>query len=177
MKKLCASLVLCGLGVVSANSYADGYLAVGYAQLEQNDRFFGDDRFDTGDLVAKLGADISKYFGAEMRLGTTVISNEESVAGGDLEYRQNYFYGGYLRARWSNKTALTPYAVLGIAHAKETLDTPAGSFNDDWNDTSYGAGVDLDITDSLAVNAEYVLYRDMDNVTIKGPAASLVWRF
>lgn len=119
MKKVYASLALCVFGAAASSAHADGYLAVGYAQLDHSDRSFSDGEYDTGNLVAKMGADISAYFGAELRLGTTVVKHEETIGGADVEYKQDYFYGAYLRARWENKTALTPYAAAGLAGGRE----------------------------------------------------------
>lgn len=177
MKKVYASLALCVLGMSASNAHADGYLAVGYAQLDHSDRSFSDGEFDTGNLVAKLGADISPYFGAELRLGTTVVNHEETFGGADVEYKQDYFYGAYLRVKWENKTALTPYAAVGAAGGRERLDGNV-SGRDNWNDASYAAGVDMDLTDRIGINAEYTQYRDDEyDISIDGPSVSAVWKF
>ncbi len=95
MKKVYASLALCVLGVsASSVAGADGYIAAGYAQLDHSERFFSDGDYDTGNLVVKLGADISRYFGAELRLGTTIVKHDESLGGAEVEYKQDYCYGG-----------------------------------------------------------------------------------
>ncbi|MBU85977.1 porin family protein [Alcanivorax sp.] len=178
MRKLCASLVLCGIGLVSANANAEGYIALGYAQLDHSDRSFTDGEFDTGNLVARLGADISPYFGAELRLGTTVVKHEETFRGADVEYKQDYFYGAYLRVKWDNTTSLTPYAALGVAGGRERLDSNVISGRDNWNDVSYAAGVDMDLTDRIGINAEYTQYRDDEyDISIDGPSVSAVWKF
>jgi len=177
MKKVYASLALCVLGVAASSAHADGYIAVGYAQLDHSDRFFSDGDYDTGNLVAKLGADISPYFGAELRLGTTIVNHEETFRGTDVEYKQDYFYGAYLRVRWENKSALTPYAAIGAAGGRERLEGSV-SGRDNWNDVSYAAGVDLDLTDRIGINAEYTEYRDDEyDISIDGPSVSAVWKF
>jgi len=51
----------------------DGFIGINYTQLEQDDRFFRGDRFDTGEVFVRLGAHINEYVSAEMRLGTTSL--------------------------------------------------------------------------------------------------------
>ncbi len=182
MKKIIGALAipLIGLGAASAHAENTAYLSAGYGHHEQNDRFFGDDRFETGDFIAKLGGRVTSWFGVELRAGTTVNSNEDELRaypGVDGEYAIEYFYGAYAKLGWANASVFTPYVIGGYTEGKEQLDTRFGDEDQMFYDSSYGAGVDMDLNDSLGLNLEYMFYYDKDNVTVKGPSVSAVWKF
>ncbi|MBM1142224.1 porin family protein [Alcanivorax sp. ZXX171] len=174
---------LIGLGLLSsvhADEHSPAYLSLGYGHHEQDDRFFGDDRFETGELIGKLGGRVNNWFGVEMRAGTTINKNEDDLRGlpgVKGEYAIEYFYGLYAKLSWANRTAFTPYLLGGYTEGKEKLDTDIGEEDQKFHDSSYGAGVDMDVNERVGLNVEYMFYYDKDNVTLKGPAASVYWKF
>lgn len=184
MKRIWGALAVVGLSCVAVSAQAGAYLSLGYAQHKQDDRFFGGDTFDTGDVVVKLGGEVNRWFGVEMRAGTTANSNKDDLRGlpgVEGEYRMRYFYGAYARLNLANPTFVTPYILGGHTWSEEKLKVHApggGSYTDTWDDNSYGAGLDFSLSRRFGLNLEYMFYRiNDDNVTIKGPSASAVWRF
>ena len=116
----------------------DGFIGINYTQLEQNDRFFGDDRFDTGEVFARLGGHINEYVSAEMRLGTTLANNSEMGS----EYRFNYHAGAYLAVGY-RFGFVRPYALVGFTAGEEEVEGPTGTFTNTIEDVSYGVGADV----------------------------------
>ena len=150
----------------------DGFIGINYTQLEQNDRFFGDDRFDTGEVFVRLGGHINEYVSAEMRLGTTLAENSEQGA----DYRFNYHAGAYLAAGY-RFGIVRPYALVGFTAGEEEITTAARSFENTIEDISYGVGADIVFGEHLGINVEYVQYYDIGNVTYKGPSLGLMYQF
>tara|TARA_B100000676_G_C17988307_1_gene793319 strand:+ start:770 stop:1285 length:516 start_codon:yes stop_codon:yes gene_type:complete len=150
----------------------DGFIGINYTQLEQNDRFFGDDRFDTGEVFARLGGHINEYVSAEMRLGTTLANNSEMGS----EYRFNYHAGAYLAVGY-RFGFVRPYALVGFTAGEEEVEGPTGTFTNTIEDVSYGVGADVIVGEHFGANVEYTQYYDIGNVTYKGPSIGLVYQF
>lgn len=179
MKRILGALAIgvFGLGVSAAQ--ADAYLSLGYGHHEQDDRFYGHDRFKTGEAIAKLGGRVTDWFTVEMRTGTTVKDKKGELRGlgVDGKYRVNYFYGAYIKLGLPNASAFTPYVIGGYTEGKEEMKTRLGNEDQKFYDSSYGAGLDMDLTQRVGLNLEYMFYYDKDNVTLKGPSLSAVWKF
>lgn len=150
-----------------------GYVGISYAVPEQNDRFFGSDRFDTGEVVFRLGGHLNEIFDGEMRVGTTVSSK----TGGGREFGHDYMASLMLRAGY-DIGAIRPYIAVGMTYGKEWLELANGrKVKDNFDDVSYAVGADISLGARLGVNVEYMQYYDIGNVTLKGPSAGLIWRF
>lgn len=150
----------------------DGFAGISYTQLDQNDRFFGDDNFDTGEVFGRLGAAINDYFSAEMRLGTTLADKSE----GGGEYRFNYHVGGYVSLGYSFGN-IRPYVMAGYTFGEEEIEVAGEAHSDTIDDLSYGVGADVIFGEHLGANVEYTQYYDIGNVTYKGPSVGLVYQF
>lgn len=130
---------------------------------------------DLGTLSAKVGANITPYFGLEARAGFGV--QDESITP-TTDLSVNAFYGGYATLSLANESPATPYAILGFTRYELELDNASfGSTRDDESDLSYGLGVNLAITEALSGNLEYMRYFDKDNVTIDGIGVGLTVSF
>src|SRR5690606_2056248 len=159
--------------VVQAQDVPQGYVGVSYADLEQNDRFFGDDRFSTDEVFVRLGGRLNDVFEAELRAGTTASPKEQ----GNVEFKHNYLVSGFLRAGYT-MGPVRPYVAVGYTYGEEKLDAGgAGSGDKTFNDTSFAVGVDVNVTQQLGINVELTQYYDIGNVTLKGPSAGVIWRF
>lgn len=173
MKK--AAVLLTGfMGMMlSTAALAEGYMGLNYAVPEQDDRFFGDETFDTGDLFFRLGGDITRVFSAELRAGRTIATKEEN----DLEFQHNYIVGAFLRADYE-MNFFKPYVVIGGIRGEESLEGPGGiDAEETFDDVAGGVGLDLQFGDSLGLNVEYTRYYDINDVTLQGPSAGVYWAF
>lgn len=174
MKKAAVAMLALGVcGAVQAADRHQGYVGLSYADLEQNDRFFGKDRFSTGEAIFRLGGHLNEIFDAELRAGATVSPKEK----GDVEFKHDYLISGFLKAGYSFG-AVRPYVAVGYTYGREKLDAgPAGREDKSFNDTSYAVGVDVSLGRQLGLNVELTQYYDIGNVTLKGPSAGVIWRF
>ena len=150
----------------------DGFIGINYTQLEQDDRFFGSDDFDTGEVFARLGGHINEYVSAEMRLGTTLTDE----ASDNSNYRFNYHAGAYLGLGY-RFGSVRPYALVGFTAAEEKIERAVRTFKNTIEDVSYGVGADVIFGEHLGVNVEYTQYYDIGDVTYKGPSVGLVHQF
>lgn len=173
MRKLVLGAAL-GAAILTSPSVAmaGGFVGLNYTRLQQNDRFFGKDHFDTGELFGRIGGHVNKYFTTEMRVGTTI--NEKTQ--GDKKYRFNYHIGAYVELGYQTRL-VRPYLLLGYTYGQEQVTlSRSKEEKSSVNDVSYGAGVDLYLSERLGINAEYVQYYDIGNVTYKGPSVGVFYR-
>ncbi|MCH8542367.1 MAG: porin family protein [Alcanivorax sp.] len=175
IKKYCAALVLSLVGV-SGTAQADapyqGYIGISYAQLEQYDRFFGGDRFDTGEVFVRLGGRLTDIFDSEIRLGSTIQTQSNAV----FEFRHDYIITGLLRAGYSFG-AFRPYIAAGYTFGQERLKIGSDEVTDTFRDVSYGGGVDVSLGERLGLNVEMLNYYEIGNLRLQGPSAGVTWRF
>ena len=181
MKKVCISflaglggLLLVGGAMADDNLFTQGYVGVSYYQLEQDDRFFGDSRFDTGELFVRVVGNINEYFSSELRLGATVADNTDS----GIEFRHNYLVTGLLRAGWP-LGPVTPYLAVGHTWGEERWEFSGTAQRATFNDWSYGAGIDMDLGERLGVSLEMIQhYENLNgNVSLRGAGLGAYWRF
>lgn len=175
MKKAALLLMTGFLGMLlSSAAMAEAYVGLNYAVLEQDDRFFNEDRFDTGEAFIRIGGQINEIFSSELRLGATVSPKEEEP----LTFEHNYLAGAYLKAQWK-LGPIRPYAVAGFTALEEDLEnSTTGIRSTEYkDDISYGAGLDLQFGDHFGLNAEFMQYYDIGDVALRGPSAGFYWRF
>jgi opacity protein-like surface antigen len=87
-------------------------------------------------------------------------------------------YGAYIRGGIPVSESFFPYVVLGYTRGEVTASVDGfGSFSESENDTSFGLGVDFDISQNVIINAEYMNYLDKDGTEIDGFSIGLVGKF
>ena len=189
MKKVLTVLCLLLAASLPLAAQAGVYMGINYVQMTQDNRFgFDSDAktFNTGELFFKLGGVINQYVSTELRAGTTAVAKKESETAGiytyDAKYQFNYHAGLY------GKFGLPlgvfhPYILLGYTFGQEQVETFSGDCNcvekttGNLHDTSYGAGLDLDLGKRLGLNAEYTQYYDVGSVKFRGPSFGVYYRF
>lgn len=129
---------------------------------------------DVGAIVARVGGKVTPFFGLEAR-GGFGVTDDRIAPGTDLDL--NSLFGGYATLNLDNESPATPYAILGFSRYEFEVSNSLGTAKDDDSDFSYGIGVDLDVTQELSANLEYMRYGDQDDVTLDGIAAGLTFRF
>lgn len=179
MKRVLGALLVLVFGVSAQWAHAGDYQAVGYiganyAILEQDDRFFGEEDFDTGELIGRIGGHVNKYFAGEMRVGST-IGPEESKDG-SVEFVHQYYYTGLIRLQYP-MGALTPYLVAGYSKINEEISTSSSSTSASFSDTSAGIGTDIGLGQRWGINLEYFQLSDKDDVARKGASFGLFLTF
>lgn len=175
MNKVIATLatgaLLSGLSSVSvADDFYPGYVALSYVQLESDDRFFGGDTVETGDVMVRVGGKINDYFASELRVGATVMPEEQ----GNQKYRNDYFLSGFLRVQ-KEYGGFVPYLGLSYTYIKESFDGASATLQD----FGYAGGFDLALGERLGLNVEYwtMTGEPFNAEERKGPSVGAFYRF
>lgn len=165
-----ALAAVCGLA--QAEHRYHGFVGVSYAQLEQYDRFFGGDRFDTGEVFVRVGGRLNDIFDSELRVGATIQKEDDALQ----EFSHDYIVTGLLRAgyQWG---IVRPYLAAGYTVGRERLKVGNTKFRDRFRDFSYGGGVDVSLGQRVGLNVELLNYYDIGNLRLQGPSAGVFWRF
>lgn len=158
--------------LVPALSQAEGQFGINYVHMKQHDRFYGDDNFETGDVMLRLAGNINRYWLTELRAGTTASPKKKD----GVEFRHSYFYGAMARFQYP-VGRFTPYVGAGYSRIKESIDTRTSSGEATFSDFSYAAGVDILLGESVGFQVEYFTLSDEDNVARRGPSAGFYYSF
>ena len=176
MKKVLGSAAGAALIMVSSLAQANGYIGVNYSQMEQDADYFGTEDFDTGDVHVRLGGHINELFAGELRVGTTLDSEEAA----NTEYRHDSIISLLLRMQYK-MGAFQPYAVAGVSRIEESLDggTPplTGSISRSFTDASFGVGFDFALGETWGLNAEYLQLSDDSGIKRIGPSVGIFMNF
>lgn len=178
MKKLSAGLLALVLGITGATmaqaNERPAYLALSYYQLTQDeDRFFGEEDFSTGEGMVRFGGHITSWLAAEWRAGRTVTKEDTD----ESEYYHRYLLGLYAKLGFQ-AGPVYPYVLGGYTRGREIFkDDTVGTSKGIFGEWSVGAGVDIDITEAIGINVEYFHVYEIGDVKLSGPGAGLYWRF
>lgn len=139
---------------------------------------FDDPERDTDDPVRpdavtlRVGAEANEVLGLEARGG---LGFESDTRDG-VEYDLDHLYGGYLKLS-APLEQVRPYVIGGYSRVRATATVDLGPLSGRETDTregeSWGAGMDLALTDDVALNLEYMRYLDKDDLEVSGIALGL----
>ena len=114
--------------------------------------------------IIRGGLEFNRWLGVEARAGTGIRSDKRSVPGGEARFDLDRLIGGYVTLSLPVDGAARPYLIGGFTEARgeATGDFNGVQFSDTetTDDNSWGAGIALNLTDTLAINAEYMEYLD-----------------
>lgn len=179
MNRISGFVAIATLSTLSATAAADMYKTGGGSLFAGGNYTFVNvdgDGFDEdlGTLSAKVGGYITPIFGLEARAGFGVADED---VGFNTDLSVNSFFGGYATINAVNSSPLTPYGIVGFTRYELELDGPGLSAKEDETDFSFGAGVNMAITEELSGNLEYMRYVDKDDVTVDGIGLGLTFNF
>src|SRR5690606_15474791 len=100
---------------------------------------------------------------------------------GGFDFDLDHMYGAYVKLSAPLSETVHPYVVGGYSKMKGTAEargTVAGidySVDEDehYEGESYGAGLDVNLTDTFGANLEYMRYYDQDDEEISGISVGL----
>ena len=162
-----------GAAQAEVTYYAGGNVSF----LNYSDDFVDDDLSLTA-IYGRLGGYFNENFSAELRLGTGIGDDSIDILGSSVDVELDNMYGAYFRAGIPVSEMFYPYAVIGYTRAELSASVSgAGSASESDSDTSFGLGADLNLTQNLTVNLEYMNYFDSDGVEIDGFSIGLARRF
>ncbi|WP_162925853.1 outer membrane beta-barrel protein [Isoalcanivorax indicus] len=174
---LLSGMLLAGGAVAHAEQRMQGYVGISYAELEQYDRFFGQGRYETGEVFARIGGHLNEIFTSELRIGTTLNDESGTSSVGVRDYRHDYIITMMLQAG-HEIGIFRPYVGAGYSYVRERVTLVNGNeVTGSFDDITVAGGVDIYLGERVGLNLEFTQYYDTENLRLKGPSAGLIWRF
>lgn len=163
MKRLAIALVASALSATAMADIEKPYVGIDYQQGE-----FELDNGATAKPAAvrlRAGSEVTPYIAVEAHAAFGVQDDDLNVPGASYQVNLNGLYAVYVRPQVKLGDAVTVYGLLGVAYAdlEAELKQPVpGLQSQKGFDSrgSFGGGVDIKVTDSLRLNADYVDYID-----------------
>ncbi|MZR61333.1 porin family protein [Alcanivorax sp. DP30] len=172
-----ALVLSCSL-VAGQEAWATGpYVGGSYSQIQYDNEEFDTDTLKIDAATVNAGFEVTDFLALEARGGVGLNEDSQGIA----DFELDHLYGGYVKLGAPISDTVRPYVIGGYTKAKGTVSADgevAGvtySFSDSENfeDESWGAGLDMNITDTLGANLEYMRYIDTDEEEISGISVGL----
>lgn len=174
-KSLIAAIGLSAL--LSGYAQAEIYYGANILFLDYSEEDIDDDASLTA-IVGRLGTSFNENFSGEIRLGIGVGDDDVDVFGFDADVELDNMYGAYIRGGIAVTESFYPYAIVGYTHGKVTASVSGfGSESESESDVSFGVGADVNVTESIIVNIEYMNYLDKDGAEIDGFSIGIASKF
>ena len=162
------------LSVACASAVAEPYVGVNYmdGSLEIMDSIDA----DLPSLVVRAGYNLNDFISAEVR-GGFGVGQEDSVAGSGVDFELEDFYSALVVVKAPSHTSVTPYLVAGFTRAEFKASSNWGNDTETENDFTYGIGADVELTETIALNAEWISYISKGDVEFSGPSLGVSMAF
>jgi opacity protein-like surface antigen len=168
---MCLTLLSCSLAAQAQYRQTRDYVGGSFVR---SDFEVSGESLDLNVLDLRLGVDMVKWLHIEGRVGFGL--NDKSIGG--IEVSINRLLGIYGVFSYPNRSLFRPYLVAGFTYAEVELLIPGIARGDDSEtDVSFGAGIDVQVSDGLDVFLEYMQYIDQDPIEISGIALGLKFDF
>ena len=179
VKALAVASVLLFSGAAQAQSFGAGY-AQGYPQgyvgadaMAWNLNVEGvDSDFDSVGLRLVAGIKLDEYLAVEFHGAT---GGSDDVYGLDLEL--DYLIGGFLKGIVPLGNNARLFGLLGYSEVKLTASGFGLNESGRDDDISFGAGAEVDVTDTLAISADITRYMSSSDYDLDAYSIGLRYRF
>ncbi len=154
-----------------------GYFGGNFSLLDYSEQGVSDDASLTA-IYGRLGTNFNDNFSGELRVGLGI--GDDSVEFDDLnaDVELDNMYGAYVRGGVPVSESFFPYIVFGYTRGEVTASVSGfGSVSESESDISFGLGSDINISQNLSFNLEYMNYLDKDGGEISGFSIGLVGKF
>ncbi len=163
---LTTSLAALPLSALADSTHGKRYAAldIGFYSIEvDNTDPSPDFDADITHVTGRIGGYINDHLALEGRIGTGVTDDTSQ----GVDFSMRYMLGTYLRAGAKVTDQIFPYVLLGFTRADFKAEGPFFSENNAETDTSYGVGVDLNLS-GLTLALEYANLVDKNDVAYEG---------
>jgi opacity protein-like surface antigen len=180
MKKM-SGLVIGAALFTAVNAEADFYKSKSYVGGNISDQTLSvkgvSDEFSLATGYARFGAQFDDYFSLEWRIGTGLQEDDIKVSDAKVDASLDLLYGAYVLGGFPVTEHIYPYALIGYTRAELELSRGISTIGYEDNDISYGVGVNFDVSDTFAINLEYLQYLKENGVELAGPSLGFLFYF
>jgi opacity protein-like surface antigen len=160
-KTLLAGAVTCAL---CSPAMADGlYFGANYSTFEYQDTDITNSTFEPDGVTLRIGIEPVDWLGLEIRGATGLNEDTRRILGVNTDFELDHLYGAYAKLGLPISDVVMPYVIGGKSEIKGTAKAVGFEESDSVRDTSYGGGVDSNVSESLGLNVEYMQYLDKDS--------------
>ena len=164
----------------------DGYFGFHYSMLNQETDA---DDIEPAGLQTRFGVQVNPYVALEGRLGYGVDDDTLKAGAATVTLDPEWLVGAYVKLGLDRRQPVAPYVLLGhsTAQAEVTTDVTtstllgSASFRETEDvtasDPSYGAGVDINLSETAALYAEWVQLDDDDDFDLTTINLGFISRF
>ncbi|KAF0804751.1 hypothetical protein A6D6_02785 [Alcanivorax xiamenensis] len=173
-----ATAVAVTFSLTAGGAYAAGpFIGGNYTQMQYDNEEYDSDTLKIDSAVFRAGYEFNDYLGMEIRGGLGFDEDSRGI----VDFEMDNMYGAYVKLSAPLAESVHPYIIGGYTKMKGTVKaegTLAGvNYQVDdsrrFEDQSYGAGIDVNLTDTLGMNLEYMRYFDKDEEEISGISVGL----
>lgn len=166
-----------------AESEGETYVGVQYAVGNYSEDGISQD-FNPTALVGRFGRYFTPNFSIEARLGIGLQDDTQFLpefgSGLDATLELDTIIGAYATGHVDISESVSIYGVLGASKVKGTTrvpDFPGLRSTENNSGLSYGAGVDVEVGNDVALNIEYLQYLDKPEYDLGVLGLGLVFSF
>jgi outer membrane immunogenic protein len=171
--------LIVGLGLsalLSGYAQAENYYGGNISFLDYSEE--GIDDASLTAIVGRLGTTFNENFSGEMRLGFGVGDDTVDVSGVGVDVELDNMFGAYVRGGIPVTESFSPYAIAGFTRSKLTASVSGfGSESESESDVSFGVGADVNVSQNIIINLEYMNYYDKDGAEIAGFSIGIASKF
>ncbi|GGC77733.1 porin family protein [Vreelandella lutescens] len=174
-KALAIASALLVSGAVHAQSFDAGYPQgyVGADAMAWTLDFDGvDESFDSVGLRLVAGMKLDEYLAVEFHGAT---GGSDDIYGLDIEL--DYLVGGFLKGIVPLGNNARLFGLLGYSEVKLTASGFGLNESGRDDDVSFGAGAEVDVTDTLAISADFTRYLSQADYDLDAYSIGLRYRF
>ena|SRR5690554_843016 len=141
---------------------------------------YSEDGFDDANpnaLVGRYGKFVNDNFAIEGRIGFGIGDDSISTTFGDISIEADTLIGVYGLGHVEINDSSSVYGLLGFTRGELTASASGITFSDDDSGLSYGVGANVGVSDSLALNLEYIQYLSTSDYDFTAIGLGVVFSF
>ena len=179
MKVMMRNVLVASCSLIAASgAFAAGpYVGGNYSQIQYDNEEIDSDTLKIDAATIRAGFEFTDFLALEAR-GRMGFDKDSR---GIVDFEMDHLYGGYVKLGAPVGETLRPYVIGGYSKVKGEVSASGSvagvnySFSDTetFEDESWGAGLDFNLTDTLGANLEYMRYVDTDEEEISGVSVGL----
>ena len=177
-KFLSVTALFCAL-ILPCAAFAQGgaYFGGGYSLVTYDQTGLGD--ADPTAAVSRFGFHFTENLALEGRLGFGLSGGDQSVSGGTVEYKVEQISGAYLVGHLPLAETASLYGLAGVTRVELSRSLRNLNLTGDQENSgfSYGAGIQIDLTQRISGYLEWVQYLDRSDYDVSALTIGAAYYF